>query len=88
MHHYDSIYVSLLAEMEREIMGAANKIRKRLIDLGMTQIQFSEQIGKSFSTVRNLLSNDNLRMSTLEEWADALGCDVALIDRETGEIYR
>lgn len=69
-------------------MGAAKKIKKRLIDLGLTQKQFSEMIGKSFSTVRNLLVVDNFKMSTLEEWADALGCDVVLIDRETGEIYR
>ena len=31
---------------------------------------------------------DNMKMKSLEEYANALGCDVVLLDRETGEIYR
>lgn len=69
-------------------MGASKKIKKRLIDLGITQLKFAEMLGKPEGTVRNTLVKDNMTISILEEYANALGCDVVLIDRETGEIYR
>lgn len=68
-------------------MGSRIKIRKALLSKGMTQIQLAEKLGRPVGTVRNNLSNDNLKVTTLEEYADALGCDVVLRDRETGELY-
>lgn len=69
-------------------MSMKKQIKKALVSRQMTQIELAEKLGKSFGTVRNTLCNDNMRISTLEEYADALGCDVVLLDRETGEIYR
>ena len=69
-------------------MGATKKIRKVMVDKSMTQVRLAELLGKPYMTVRNTLIKDNMKMETLEEYADALGCDVALIDRETGEVYR
>lgn len=69
-------------------MGASKKLKKVMVDKEITQTRLAEILGKPFNTVRNTLFNDNMRFDTLEEFADALGCDVVLRDRETGEIYR
>lgn len=69
-------------------MSVKKQIKKALVSRQMTQQELAEKLGKPYGTVRNALSRDNMRASTLEEYADALGCDVVLIDRETGEIYR
>lgn len=54
----------------------------------VTQADLAEGTGKSPNTVRNILARDSISTNTLIAYADILGCDVALIDRETGEIYR
>ena len=68
-------------------MGSTGKLKKALISRGMTQIQLADKLGKPLGTVKNTFTKDNMRISTLEEYADALGCDVVLRDRETGELY-
>ena len=54
---------------------------------GMTQKVFAERLGITLNSVRNSLYSDNFQVGTFKLWADALGCDVVLIDRETGEIH-
>lgn len=69
-------------------MGATKKLKKVMIDKEVSQTKLAELLGKPLNTVRNTFVKDNMRFSTLEEYADILGCDVVLQDRETGEIYR
>ena len=68
-------------------MGATKKLKKAMVERKMTMVQLADALGKPFTTVRNTMYKDNMRISTLEEYADALGCDVVLRDRETGELY-
>ena len=69
-------------------MSSTGLLKKAMKQKKVTQIKLAEMLGKPFPTVRNTLVFDNMKMNTLEEYADALGCDVVLLDRETGEIYR
>lgn len=73
-------------------MGAAKKIKMVLTDKGISQKELAEMVAsdKAFphEHVRNLLSRDTLRYSTVEEWMDALGVDVVFRDRKTGKLYR
>jgi len=54
----------------------------------ITQLDLASGTGKSPNTVRNILVRDSISTNTLIAYADILGCDVVLQDRETGEIYR
>lgn len=52
------------------------------------QADIAEATGTSQSTVRKIMAKTNINTDTLIAYADVLGCDVVLQDRETGEIYR
>lgn len=81
--------IALLYEAKGDSdMSSTGLLKKAMKQKKVTQIKLAEMLGKPFPTVRNTLVFDNMKMNTLEEYADALGCDVVLLDRETGEIYR
>ena len=69
-------------------MGSTQLLKSVMKRKRITQFVLAEMLGKPYNTVRNTLVADNMKMNSLEEYANALGCDVVLIDRETGEIYR
>lgn len=69
-------------------MGASKKLKKAMIDKKVTQVTLAEMTGKNLQALRNMFYRDNMTYATIEQLADALGCDVVLQDRETGEIYR
>lgn len=69
-------------------MGASKKIKKALIDKGITRKQLAELLGyRGTTTIYNMLARDNMTFENIERWADVIGCDVVLRDRETGRIY-
>ena len=69
-------------------MGASKKIKKALIDKGITQKELAERVGyKNIVSIYNMLGRDNMTFEVIERWADAIDCDVVLRDRETGKIY-
>lgn len=69
-------------------MGASKKIKKALYDKDILQMDFAQMLGyKSINSFYNMLSRDNMTFAVVERWADALGCDIVLKDRETGKIY-
>ncbi len=68
-------------------MGAAKTIKKILIDKDKTITALAEEMGKPRQTVANTFSADNLRVATLMEYANALGCEIILKDTETGREY-
>ena len=69
-------------------MGASKKIKIALVDKGIKQSELARMLGyKSINSVYNMLGRDNMTFATVEEWADAIGCDVVLRDRTTGKIY-
>ena len=75
-------------------MGASKKIKKILVDKGMTQVELAKAIGerdnkppKDVQQIRNALSRDTFTYAILEHWLDILGCDIVFRDRETGKLY-
>lgn len=68
-------------------MGASKKLKKAMIDKDIKQTDLSAVTGRAVQTLRNIMSRDNMNYATVEELADALGCDIVLRDRETGRIY-
>ena len=69
-------------------MGSTQMLKSVMKRKKITQFALAEMLDKPYNTVRNTLVADNMKMKSLEEYADALGCDVVLLDRGTGEIYR
>lgn len=86
---------------EKEKPGASKKLRMVMLDKEIRSTDFAEaylsrpsRIGskgerksKTPYTVLNMLSRDNMTYATVKEMADILGCDIVLMDRETGKIY-
>lgn len=68
-------------------MGASSKIKKVLKSKNMTQFDFSDIIDTDPQQVRNALYRDAFTYAKLESWMDAIGVDIVLKDRGTGEIY-
>ncbi len=67
--------------------GASKRIRMILLDKEISQVEFAEMVGKPKQSLYNMLSRDTMSFSTVEEFADKLGCDVVFVDRETGKKY-
>ena len=68
-------------------MGASKKIKKILIDKDMTQLEFSQVLGRDYQQVKNALSRDSFTYRILDDWLDAIGCDIVFKDRKTGKLY-
>lgn len=73
-------------EMKKE--GATGILKTAMRAKKITQPDIAEHTGTSLSTVRKIMAKSNINTDTLLAYADVLGCDVVLIDRETGDIYR
>ena len=69
-------------------MGASKKLKMALLDKGMKQADLAERTGKQLQAMRNMFYRDNMTYANVEQFADALGCDVVLRDRKTGKLYR
>lgn len=86
---------------EKEKPGASKKLRMVMLDKEIKSKDFAdaylsrpsrvdkkgERKSKSPNSVLNMLSRDNMTYATVKEMADILGCDIVLMDRETGKIY-
>lgn len=67
-------------------MGATRKIKKMLIDKGMTQVELADLADKNVMTLRNQLSRDGLTYKSVEHLCDVLDYDIVFRDRKTGKI--
>lgn len=68
-------------------MGAATQIKEVLHDKHMKQTDLAVAVGKDKQYIYNALHRDSFSYEMVVQIADALGCDVVLMDRETGKIY-
>ena len=68
-------------------MGAALHIKAAMLYKGESQIGLAQKMGRLPQTFYNMLSRDAMRFSEVEQIADALECDVVLIDRRTGQVF-
>lgn len=68
-------------------MGAATQIKEVLYDKRMKQTDLAVAVGKDKQYIYNALHRDSFSYEMVVQIADVLGCDVVLMDRETGKIY-
>lgn len=69
-------------------MGASRLIKVVLADKNIKRVELSERLGYTGeNSVYNMLGKDRFTVANLEKWADALGCQICLRDKETGKIY-
>lgn len=68
-------------------MGASKKIKKILIDRDMTQSDFAKAIGKDPQQTKNALCRDTFQYNKLEQWLDAIGCEIVFRDKTSGRLY-
>lgn len=68
-------------------MGASKKIKKILIDRDMTQTDFAKAIGKDPQQTKNALCRDTFQYNLLEQWLDAINCEIVFRDKTSGKLY-
>lgn len=70
-------------------MGAAKHIKMALADKDIKSGDLAELIGYGDrkQTFYNKLSRDKMSFEDVEEVARAIGCEVVLLDKETGKTY-
>lgn len=66
-------------------MRARDAVRSLAAHAGMTLYDVSRACGQAVAWARVSADRDGVQLETVARVADACGCDVALIDRETGE---
>lgn len=72
---------------EQIVMGMSKAIKEAMKHKGIKSGQLADTLGKDKQVFYNWLSRDSMGDSLIEV-ADALGCDVVLIDRKTRKQYR
>ena len=68
-------------------MGLAKNIKIALIDKDMKVSELADKIGLDSKVLSVKLSRDSLSGKSLDTIADALDCDIKLIDRATGKMF-
>lgn len=68
-------------------MGASKQIKQVMIEKNIKVGELAEKIGMNPQPLSNKLFRDTMSYSDVEKIAAALGCDVKLIDRETGKEF-
>lgn len=68
-------------------MGATIHIKRALLERGLSAVKLADMMEKPKQTLYNQMTRDSWKFSEVEKVADLLGCDVAFVDRETGEKY-
>ena len=68
-------------------MSIAKRIKKILNEKNMNIIEFAALLGRTPRTIYNMMSRDSMYFSTVEEWLDALDCEIVFRDKRTGKIY-
>ncbi|WP_298030056.1 helix-turn-helix transcriptional regulator [uncultured Dysosmobacter sp.] len=66
-------------------MSASSAIRKRLEDIGMTQMQLAEALGTNRQNLGNKLRRDNFSARELEAICKVMGLKLAMVDGNPGE---
>lgn len=70
-------------------MSASKRIKQVMIEKDINVKNLSEKLDfvGSPQALSNKLYKDNFKFSEIEKIADALGCDVKLVDRESGRAF-
>lgn len=68
-------------------MGLAKNIKKCLIDKDMKVSDLAGLLNTDVKALSVKLSRDSLSYKSIESIADALDCDIKLVDKKTNTIY-
>lgn len=69
-------------------MGISKKFKMALLDKDIQQKELAMRLGyKGKNTIYNMMKRDSMTLATIEQWADAIGCEVVLRDKASGKIY-
>ena len=68
-------------------MGASRQIKQVMIEKNIKVGELAEKIGMKSQPLSTKLYRDSMSYSDVVEIAAALGCDVKLVDRETGKEF-
>lgn len=68
-------------------MGASKQIKQVLLEKNIKVAVLAEKIGMKPSALSTKLYRDKMSYSDVLEMADALECDVKLVDRKTGKTF-
>lgn len=66
-------------------MSASSAIRKRLDDIGMTQMQLAEALGTNRQNLGNKLRRDNFSARELEAICKIIGLKLAMVESDPGK---
>ncbi len=68
-------------------MGASKQIKQVMIEKNIKVSELAEKIGMKPQPLSNKLFRDTMSYSDVEKIAAAMGCDVKIVDRETGREF-
>lgn len=68
-------------------MGASKQIKQVMIEKNVKINELAEKIGMKPQPLSNKLYRDTMSYTDVETIANALGCDVKIIDRDTGKQF-
>ncbi len=70
-------------------MGASKRIKQIMIEKNINVKELSDKLDfvSSPQALSNKLYKDNFSFDDVEKIADALGCDVSLVMRDSGKIF-
>ena len=68
-------------------MGASKQIKQVMIEKNIKVGELAERIGMKPQPLSTKLYRDTMSYADVEKIADALGCDIKIIDRETGKEF-
>lgn len=68
-------------------MGASKQIKQVMIEKNIKVSELAEKIGMKPQPLSNKLFRDTMSYSDVEKIAVAMGCDVKIVDRETGREF-
>lgn len=68
-------------------MGLSKNIKMALLDKELKTSDLAKLLNIDVKVLSVKLSRDNLNAKSLESIANALNCDIKLVDRQTGKIF-
>ena len=66
-------------KIENDVIRAAMKAR------GLTQMALAKEIGMSQNNLSNIINRTRMSVVSVKELLDAMGYDLVVVDRKTGE---
>ena len=73
-------------EEEILVLNEGDAIRSAMKERGMKQIELAEKLGMLQSGLSNSINRKHISVDVFKTILDAMGYDVAVVDRQTGEV--